>query len=185
MKSISPYLQIPKHSKAPFRNSTDERISTASLCSFHSHVGTSPRFKVEHLDSSVILNTIDPDKDVDGCHAFNQGRLYNSDFKTLINVPCAALAMTHFLQISPLSISDHPSLHVYKIPTHRKRAVIIGNSALVGYPCFCMLQRMGCTCSMCHKDTVNVPSYTREVMCPSECSLGGPCRYRCRQSPHD
>ena len=77
-----------------------------SLCSFHSHVGTSPRFKVEHLDSSVILNTIDPDKDVDGCNAFNQGQLYNSDFKTLINVPCAALAMTHFLQISPLSISD-------------------------------------------------------------------------------
>jgi hypothetical protein len=106
MKSISPNLQIPKHSKAPFRNSTDEGISTASLCSFHSHVGTSPRFKVEHLDSSVILNTIDPDKDVDGCNAFNQGQLYNSDFKTLINVPCAALAMTHFLQISPLSISD-------------------------------------------------------------------------------
>ncbi|KAK8796637.1 hypothetical protein WA588_000765 [Blastocystis sp. NMH] len=101
----------------------------------------------QHLDSSVILNTIDPDKDVDGCNAFNQGQLYNSDFKTLINVPCAA----------------PPSLHVYKIPTHRKRAVIIGNSALVGYPCFCMLQRMGCTCSMCHKDTVNVPSYTREA----------------------
>ena len=78
-----------------------------------------------------------------------------------------------------------PSPHLYKIPTYRKRAVIIGNSALVGYPCFCMLQRMGCTCSICHKDTVDVPSYTREVRCVFGCSLGGLSCHSCRQSAHD
>lgn len=123
---------------------------------------------LEHIDSSAVLDTINPSKDVDGCHSTNQGLLYSGKFESLTNIPCAALAMVHFLQISfRMSILQFfvlfPLPHSYSIPTRGKRAVIIGNSALVGYPCFCLLERMGSTCTIVHKDTPDIPSLTREV----------------------
>ena len=79
----------------------------------------------------------------------------------MVNSPCAAMAMVHYLQISYLSFTLHS--FTLRIPTKQKRAVIIGSSALVGYPCFCLLQRMGCICTKVDKHTPAIPSITRTV----------------------
>ena len=167
MRFISPNPQKPKPSRAPFRNSTGEEISTALLCSF--------RFQVvfTHLSRDRAFGC--------KCHSeYDRSGQGRGRVSCLQSGPTVQWRLQNTCQHSLRSAGDDtlpadillseprsPSLHLYKILTYRKRAVIIGNSALVGYPCFCMLQRMGCTCSMCHKDTVDVPSYTREVRRPS------------------
>ena len=71
-----------------------------------------------HLDESRVLALIDPDKDVDGFHAMNSGRLMNGQPRF---VPCTPLGVMKLLE-------------AYDIPVAGKHAVIIGRSNIVGKP---------------------------------------------------
>lgn len=70
------------------------------------------------LDEARVLALIDPDKDVDGFHAMNSGRLMNGQPSF---VPCTPLGVMKLLE-------------AYQIPTRGKHAVIIGRSNIVGKP---------------------------------------------------
>ncbi|MBU0676642.1 MAG: bifunctional methylenetetrahydrofolate dehydrogenase/methenyltetrahydrofolate cyclohydrolase FolD [Verrucomicrobia bacterium] len=99
----------------------------------------------------AVINAIDPDKDVDGFHPVNIGRM-------LLGEPC-------FLPCTP-----HGILHILKrsgIKTSGADVVVLGRSNIVGRPLVNMLTQksdMGnATVTMCHTRTKDVAKYTREA----------------------
>ncbi|AIL64726.1 Bifunctional protein FolD protein [Rickettsiales bacterium Ac37b] len=94
----------------------------------------------KHIDSDIIINTIDPNKDVDGFSSVNIGRLVNNlpGF-----VPCTPLGCLQLIK------SVRPNLSGLK-------AVVIGRSNIVGKPMLHLLLQENCTVSMVHSKTVNI-----------------------------
>jgi len=96
-----------------------------------------------HLDSQEVLLRIDPDKDVDGFHPVNAGRLATglSGF-----VPCTPLGCVMLLEdrLGNLSGLD---------------AVVIGRSNIVGKPMAALLTARSATVTLCHSRTRNLPHY--------------------------
>ncbi|MBR2726699.1 MAG: bifunctional methylenetetrahydrofolate dehydrogenase/methenyltetrahydrofolate cyclohydrolase FolD [Solobacterium sp.] len=99
------------------------------------------------LNEKEILACIDPDKDVDGLHPVNVGRLYLGEdgFR-----PCTPLGVMEILQ----RMGCDPD---------RKRAVVIGRSSLVGAPVARLLQDKGATVTIAHSHTRNLPELCREA----------------------
>lgn len=100
-----------------------------------------------HLDERPVLEAIDPDKDVDGFHAVNVGRLW-SGLGGL--VPCTPLGLE--------AICDH-----YQIPLQGQRVVIVGRSNLVGKPAAALFLRRHATVTLAHSRTRDLPAVVREA----------------------
>ena len=100
-----------------------------------------------HLDESRVLELIDPDKDVDGFHAMNSGRLMNGQPRF---VPCTPLGVIKLLE-------------AYNIPIAGKHAVIIGRSNIVGKPMAMLLLAKDATVTICHSKTQNLPDIARQA----------------------
>jgi methylenetetrahydrofolate dehydrogenase (NADP+) / methenyltetrahydrofolate cyclohydrolase len=96
-----------------------------------------------HLDAQEVLLRIDPDKDVDGFHPVNAGRLATglAGF-----VPCTPLGCVMLLEdrLGDLSGLD---------------AVVIGRSNIVGKPMAALLTARSCTVTVAHSRTRNLPHY--------------------------
>jgi methylenetetrahydrofolate dehydrogenase (NADP+) / methenyltetrahydrofolate cyclohydrolase len=101
----------------------------------------------EHLDERPVLEAIDPDKDVDGFHPVNVGRLW-SGLGGL--VPCTPLGL--------IAILDH-----YEISLHGARVVIVGRSNLVGKPVAALCLRRHATVTLAHSRTRDVAGVVREA----------------------
>ena len=99
------------------------------------------------LDEARVLALIDPDKDVDGFHAMNSGRLMNGQPSF---VPCTPLGVMKLLE-------------AYRIPTRGKHAVIIGRSNIVGKPMAMLLLAADATVTICHSKTANLAKITRQA----------------------
>ena len=99
------------------------------------------------LDEARVLALIDPDKDVDGFHAMNSGRLMNGQPSF---VPCTPLGVMKLLE-------------AYRIPTRGKHAVIIGRSNIVGKPMAMLLLAADATVTICHSKTANFAEITRQA----------------------
>ena len=100
-----------------------------------------------HLDESRVLALIDPDKDVDGFHAMNSGRLMNGQPRF---VPCTPLGVMKLLE-------------AYDIPVAGKHAVIIGRSNIVGKPMAMLLLAKDATVTVCHSKTQNLLDIARQA----------------------
>ncbi|QRN80304.1 MAG: bifunctional methylenetetrahydrofolate dehydrogenase/methenyltetrahydrofolate cyclohydrolase [Nocardiopsis sp. BM-2018] len=100
-----------------------------------------------HLDEAPVLEAIDPDKDVDGFHAVNVGRLW-SGVPGL--VPCTPLGLE--------AICDH-----YEVPLHGARVVIVGRSNLVGKPAAALFLRRHATVTLAHSRTRDLGGVVREA----------------------
>lgn len=100
-----------------------------------------------HLDEASVLRLIDPDKDVDGFHAMNSGRLMNGQPGF---VPCTPLGVMKLLE-------------AYGIDPAGKRAVVIGRSNIVGKPMAMLLLRANATVTICHSRTQNLADITRQA----------------------
>ena len=101
----------------------------------------------KHLDESRVLALIDPDKDVDGFHAMNSGRLMNGQPGF---VPCTPLGVMKLLE-------------AYGIDPAGKHAVVIGRSNIVGKPMAMLLLRANATVTICHSRTQNLADITRQA----------------------
>jgi len=105
----------------------------------------------EHLNEQEVIEAIDPNKDVDGFHPINMGRM-------MIGLPS-------FVAATPAGIVD--LLDYYHIPLQGKECVIIGRSNIVGKPLANLLSRKGyrgdCTVTLCHSRTVDLPEVTRRA----------------------
>jgi len=103
------------------------------------------------LDETVALAAIDPDKDVDGLHPTNLGRLLAGERGT---VPCTPAGC--------LAILDH-----YGVKLEGAEAVVVGRSRLVGKPLAQLLLARHATVTMCHTRTRDLAEHTRraDVLC--------------------
>jgi len=103
------------------------------------------------LDESSALAAIDPDKDVDGLHPMNLGRLLAGERGT---VPCTPAGCVEIL--------DH-----YGVKLEGAEAVVVGRSRLVGKPLAQLLLARNATVTTCHTRTRNLAEHTRraDVLC--------------------
>lgn len=99
------------------------------------------------LDEEEILLAISIDKDVDGFHPVNIGRLAQKG-RTPRFVPCTPAGIIHMLK------KTLPSLE-------GKNAVVLGRSNIVGMPVSLLLVRENATVTICHSRTQNLPSIVR------------------------
>lgn len=97
-----------------------------------------------HISEQIVIEAIDPAKDVDGFHPINVGRMVQG--------------IESFTPATPTGIMELISR--YKIETSGKSCVIIGRSNIVGTPMALMLSRKGypgdCTVTICHSKTKNL-----------------------------
>lgn len=101
----------------------------------------------EHIDEQEILLAIDPDKDVDGFHPMNVGRLWTNH---PASVPCTPQGVMYLLK------------H-YGIDPAGKRVVIIGRSNIVGRPMAGLLMNAHATVTVAHSRTRDLRAVTREA----------------------
>ena len=94
----------------------------------------------KHINKDRVINAIDPDKDVDGFHVVNVGRLYTGQDSL---VPCTPQGCLLLLQ-------DY-----FKGDLAGKKAVIIGRSNIVGKPMAELLLQQNCTPTIVHSRTKN------------------------------
>jgi methylenetetrahydrofolate dehydrogenase (NADP+) / methenyltetrahydrofolate cyclohydrolase len=99
----------------------------------------------ERLDEQRIVEAIDPRKDVDAAHPFNQGLLASGKAST---APATALAV--------LEILRRPSMP----PLRGARVAVIGRSAVVGRPTAALLTAADATVTLCHSRTKNIGAIT-------------------------
>lgn len=100
-----------------------------------------------HINSEKVLDSIKPEKDVDGFHAQNVGKLW-SGLNSL--VPCTPLGCSILIK----NISNDLS---------GKNAVIIGRSNIVGKPMAALLLGMNATVTICHSRTYNLQSVCKDA----------------------
>lgn len=94
----------------------------------------------KHLDENSLLDLIDPNKDVDGCHYVQKGRLWTGRDSLVACTPSGVMKL----------------LEYYDIPLEGKNAVVIGRSNLVGKPLAQLLLDKNCTVTICHSKTRNL-----------------------------
>ncbi len=97
-----------------------------------------------HIDSSLVLLAIDPDKDVDGFHATNVGRLWTGERALVPCTPTGCLLM----------------LKDYLGKLDGKEAVVIGRSNIVGKPMAALLLAESCTVTIAHSKTHDLAAVT-------------------------
>jgi methylenetetrahydrofolate dehydrogenase (NADP+)/methenyltetrahydrofolate cyclohydrolase len=101
----------------------------------------------KHLDEKSVLAAINPDKDVDGLHVVNAGRLA-SGLPGLY--PCTPMGSMILLRETLGDLTG-------------KRAVVVGRSVLVGRPIAQLLLQADCTVTIAHSRTVDLPAVCREA----------------------
>ena len=105
----------------------------------------------KHIDEEVVLHAINPNKDVDGFHPTNFGKM--------------ALGMQTFIPATPFGIME--LLKRYKIDITGKHAVVIGRSHIVGRPMSILLSEKGspgnATVTLTHSRTQNLANITKEA----------------------
>jgi methylenetetrahydrofolate dehydrogenase (NADP+)/methenyltetrahydrofolate cyclohydrolase len=101
----------------------------------------------EHMDEPKVLRAVDPDKDVDGFHILNAGRLYLGEPFLVPATPSGIMAM----------------LAEYDIELEGADAVVIGRSEIVGKPMAMMLLAAHATVTICHSRTVDLAAHTRRA----------------------
>ncbi len=104
-----------------------------------------------HIDEQAIIQAVDPDKDVDGFHPVNVGRMS-------LGLPC-------FLSATPAGIME--LLRRYEIPTVGKHCVVLGRSNIVGKPVASLMMQKAvpgnATVTVCHSATPNVKEICRSA----------------------
>jgi len=98
----------------------------------------------KHISSKNVINTIDPDKDVDGFHPVSVGKMVEG--------------LPTFIPATPYGIML--LLEHFRIDTKGKHAIVLGRSNIVGRPISILLSGQGnpgnCTVTVCHSQTRNI-----------------------------
>jgi methylenetetrahydrofolate dehydrogenase (NADP+)/methenyltetrahydrofolate cyclohydrolase len=101
----------------------------------------------DHINESRVIEAISPDKDVDGFHPVNAGRLLSGG---PCFVPCTPLGIMKML--------DHESVSL-----KGKHAVVVGRSNIVGKPVALLLLARHATVTICHSRTKDLPAVVRSA----------------------
>ncbi|WP_445937545.1 bifunctional methylenetetrahydrofolate dehydrogenase/methenyltetrahydrofolate cyclohydrolase FolD [Pseudomonas sp.] len=101
----------------------------------------------EHLDASLLLERIRPDKDVDGFHPYNIGRLAQ---RMPLLRPCTPKGIMTLLQSTGVDL-------------YGMHAVVVGASNIVGRPMAMELLLAGCTVTVTHRFTKDLPMHVGQA----------------------
>lgn len=105
----------------------------------------------KHIDSQKVLMAVNPNKDVDGFHPTNVGKM--------------TLELPTFLPATPFGILE--LLERYQIETQGKNVVVIGRSQIVGRPISILLSQKrkvgNATVTICHSRSKNLNEYTKKA----------------------
>lgn len=101
----------------------------------------------KHINEDLVLDTIAPEKDVDGFHPMNLGNLFAGK-PTMI--PCTPAGIMELIKLSGLDLAG-------------KNAVIIGRSNIVGKPMAHLLLQANATVTICHSKTKNLPKVAKQA----------------------
>jgi len=99
------------------------------------------------IDENVVVEAIDPGKDIDGIHPENAGRLYLGRPALVPGTPLGVMRM----------------LEEYEIPLSGANAVVVGRSAIVGKPMAQLLLAANATVTTCHSRTRDLRAHTLEA----------------------
>ncbi|MBV8300343.1 MAG: bifunctional 5,10-methylenetetrahydrofolate dehydrogenase/5,10-methenyltetrahydrofolate cyclohydrolase [Candidatus Dormibacteraeota bacterium] len=100
------------------------------------------------VDTQAVVDAVPPEKDADGFHPLNLGRL--AEGRHVSVAPCTPLGCMELL-------------HRYKIPVGGSRAVVLGRSIIVGRPMALLLTNADATVTVCHSKTRDLAAVTREA----------------------
>ena len=100
-----------------------------------------------HIDTDKVLASVKPEKDVDGCHYVQKGKLWTGSPETL---PCTPYGCIELLKHYGIEIAG-------------KEAVVVGRSNLVGRPLAELLLRENATVTICHSRTKDLGEVTRRA----------------------
>lgn len=101
----------------------------------------------EHISEEKVLLDIDPEKDVDGFHPMNMGRLWSGNPLMIPSTPAGIMEM----------------FREYNVELSGKRAVVIGRSNIVGKPMAQLLMMADATVTIAHSKTENLRELTKEA----------------------
>jgi len=105
----------------------------------------------KHIDENIIIQAIAPEKDVDGFHPVNVGKM--------------VAGLPTYLPATPFGILE--LLKRYHIDTDGKNCVVLGRSNIVGTPMSILMSRKGnpgnCTVTLCHSRTKNLPEVLKSA----------------------
>ena len=94
----------------------------------------------DHIDETKILNSVNPNKDVDGFHPVNAGNLFEGKPSFIACTPHGIIKM----------------LEHYDLEIEEKSAVVLGRSNIVGKPASMLLLQKNATVTICHSRTKNL-----------------------------
>lgn len=100
-----------------------------------------------HLDEKLVVEHIDPTKDVDAFHAYNVGRIMIGDFAFL---PCTPAGVIELIRSTGVEIAG-------------KNCVVVGRSNIVGKPMAMLLLHNNGTVTICHSKTQNLAEVCRSA----------------------
>ncbi|HIE58207.1 MAG TPA: bifunctional methylenetetrahydrofolate dehydrogenase/methenyltetrahydrofolate cyclohydrolase FolD [Anaerolineales bacterium] len=103
----------------------------------------------KHLDEESVLRTISVEKDIDGFHPLNIGRLAQKGREPLF-VPCTPDGVMYLLEKSGVEFEG-------------AEAVVLGRSNIVGMPAALLLVKRNATVTICHSRTKNLPEVCRRA----------------------
>jgi methylenetetrahydrofolate dehydrogenase (NADP+)/methenyltetrahydrofolate cyclohydrolase len=107
-----------------------------------------------HVDTRRLLEAVAPEKDVDGFHPINVGRLQSAAAKgssaSSALAPCTPAGIMEILRRSGIAVAG-------------QNAVVLGRSDIVGKPAAMMLLNASATVTICHSRTVDLASFTRRA----------------------
>ncbi|XP_048732585.1 C-1-tetrahydrofolate synthase, cytoplasmic-like isoform X1 [Ostrea edulis] len=115
--------------------------------SVHGIIVQLPLDTVNDIDAHLVTNTIKPEKDVDGLHESNAGKLARGDLEGCI-FPCTPRGCLELIKKSGVSVAG-------------KTAVVLGRSKIVGSPMADLLKWNHATVTVCHSKTQNLPEIVR------------------------
>ena len=101
----------------------------------------------EHIDDSTVLNSVSPEKDVDGFHPINAGLLFEGKPRFIACTPHGIIKMLEF----------------YDIDIEGKNAVVLGRSNIVGKPASMLLLQKNATVTICHSRTRNLDAVLKSA----------------------
>jgi methylenetetrahydrofolate dehydrogenase (NADP+) / methenyltetrahydrofolate cyclohydrolase len=101
----------------------------------------------KHVDTKRLLEAVSPDKDVDGFHPVNVGRLQSGQPGL---APCTPAGIMEILRRSGLPVAG-------------QNAVVLGRSDIVGKPAAMLLVNASATVTVCHSKTNDLARFTREA----------------------
>lgn len=136
-----------EHYKLPFETSQEELLTSIKMLNTRKDIhGILIELPLpSHIEKNKIIDSISPEKDVDGFHPVNMGRLLEGN---PLFIPATAQAILETIK------SVSPSIE-------GKQAVVVGRSNIVGKPTALLLLQENATVTICHSKTRNLQNITQ------------------------